>query len=252
MRIAIICLCSALIADPAWADGPAANPTRPTFSDNAHPMAEGHFELELGGQAWQGDQIGTPFLLKVGLSDYAEFKVGGDGLRWDGKGDAFGFGNLYLLNKLRFLAADGAAPAVAVLVAATLPTAHARVGGGTTNLSALLILSGSLGPVGWDFNLGVDVNGLDQDDISLGLPAILAVSIPIHGPLSAVVEVADYAGLWRQENALNFLGALTWSVTDGLVIDAAGVAGLGAAADWQVLFGFTLNAGRIFCPPSLP
>ena len=56
----------------------------------------------------------------------------------------------------------------------------------------------------------------------------LAVSFPIHGPLSAVVEVADYVGLWCQENALNFLGALTWKVTDGLVIDASGAGNIAA------------------------
>ena len=65
MRTAtLVCILLLLAVPQAQAGGVAANPTRPTFSDNAHPMAKGHLEFELGGHFWDNDQFGLPFLLK--------------------------------------------------------------------------------------------------------------------------------------------------------------------------------------------
>jgi hypothetical protein len=232
-----------LLSSPVLAVG--ANPTRPTFSDNAQPMATGYLELELGGQYWHDEQWATPFLLKIGLSDMAEFKLGGEGLRYEGHGDRFGFGNLGLFGKFRFLDQQGMSPAMAVLGAVMLPTAADEVGGGTTNLSALLLMSGRFGPMGWDLNLGLDINNLDGG-VYYDLPAILALSATIAGPIGVIMEVADYIPLSDQVNALHLLGAVTWTVTPRVVLDAAFVKGFDGAPDYQVLFGLTATLARLW------
>lgn len=252
MRVAMFVFSSLVVmAQPALAGGAAANPTRPTFSDNAHPMAKGHLELELGGAFWENDQIATPFLLKIGLAEMAEFKVGGDGLRFNGAGDSnhVGFGNLGLYTKFRFLEQRGMRPAMGVLASVLLPTAGDDVGGGTTDLSLLLLLSGKFGPMGWDLNTGIDVRALDQDDVLIDIPAILAMSANIVGPLGVIFEVADYIPLSDQKNQLYLLGALTWTFHPRLILDVAFVGGPiddEPTPDWMVLVGFTSTLVRLW------
>jgi P pilus assembly chaperone PapD len=45
MRTTMIACLLLLFAVPQVQAGVAANPTRPTFSDNAHPMAKGYIEF---------------------------------------------------------------------------------------------------------------------------------------------------------------------------------------------------------------
>jgi len=243
----LVTLLLILTISPATLAGVSANPTRPTFSDNAHPMAKGHLELELGGAFWKSDQFATPFLLKVGLADFAEFKLGGDGLRYNGVGDGeLGFGNLGLFTKLRFVEQQGMSPAMAGLISVMLPTASDEVGGGTTNLSLLLVMSGNFGPMGWDINLGLEMLALDQDEAFYDVPAILALSANIAGPFGVILEVADYIPLSDQDNSLFALGALTWSFTPRLIMDVAFVAGFDGAPDWMIFFGFTSTLAKLW------
>jgi len=245
MRIALIVSSLLMVTSPAGA-GVSANPTRPTFSDNAHPMATGHLELELGGMFWEQDQIATPFLLKIGLSDFAEFKLGGNGLRYDGSGDGeLGFDNLSLFTKLRFLPQRGMSPAMAVLIGVTLPTASDHFGA-TTNLSLLWVISGNFGPMGWDINLGIDMNGLDQDKVFYDLPVILALSANIAGPFGVILEAADYMPLSNQQNQLYALGAFTWTFTSRLIMDVAFITNLEGYPDWIVTFGFTSTLAKLW------
>lgn len=237
-----------LISSRAMAGGVSANPTRPTFSDNAHPMARGHLELELGGAFWEHDQIATPFLLKLGLADFAEFKLGGNGLRYDGTGDGeLGFDNLGLFTKLRFLEQRGMSPAMAVLIAVMLPTASDHFGA-YTNLSLLLLMSGKFGPMSWDINLGLDMIDLGEEwgGVYYDLPAILAMSATIAGPFGVILEVADYIPLSDQDNQLYVLGAFTWTFTPRLIMDVAFISNLDGYPGWMITFGFTSTLTKLW------
>ncbi len=251
MRTTFAVMLVALLASAqAGAEDVAANPGRPTFSDNAHPMATGFIELELGGafyRAGGGDNAATPWLLKLGVAGPFEFKVGGDGFVYtEADNDHFGYGNMQLWGKLRFLDQAGMRPAMAVMLGVGLPTASEEIFGRSTDLYALFLMSGRFGPMGWDINVGLDARALDKDDQILDIPAILALSATIYGPLGVALEISDYIPLSDQDNQLNLLGALTWTLRPRLVLDAAFVKGFYGSPNWQILFGFTTTLARLW------
>lgn len=243
---AVACLLLLLAVPQVQAGGVSANPTRPTFSDNAHPMAKGHLEFELGGHFWKPNQFGLPFLLKLGLADPVEFKLGGEGFRYDGEGENFGFSNLGLFVKGRFLRQRGMTPAMGILGAVILPTASDDLRERTCDLGLLFLMTGQFGPMSWDLNTGVRFRALDSNNTLMDIPAILALSARIVGPLGVVMEVADYIPVSDQENALHLLGAITWTFTPRLILDFAFVKGFGGAPSWEVHFGFTTTLARLW------
>ena len=243
---AVVCLVLLFAAPHAQAGGVSANPTRPTFSDNAHPMATGYMEFELGGHFWDNDQFGLPFLLKLGLADPVEFKLGGEGFRWDGDREEFGFSNLGLFIKGRFLRQRGMTPAMGILGAVILPTASDDIRERSCDLGLLFLMTGQFGPMSWDFNTGMRFLRLDSDNTLMDIPAILALSARIAGPLGVVMEVADYIPVSDQDNRLHLLGAITWSFTPRLILDFAFVKGFDGAPDWEVHFGFTATLARLW------
>jgi hypothetical protein len=249
MRTTVV-VCLMLLFTAPWAQaGVSANPTRPTFSDNAHPMAKGHIEFELGGHFWEPDQFGLPFLLKLGLADPIEFKFGGEGLRYDGRDnhEHFGFSSLGLFLKGRFLRQRGMTPAMGILGAVILPTASDDLPEGhSTDLAMLFLVTGQFGPMSWDLNTGIRVLGIDHDHSVVDIPAILALSARIVGPLGVIMEVADYIPVSDQPNALHLLGAITWAFTPRLILDFAFVKGFDGAPDWEVHFGFTTTLARLW------
>ncbi|MBW1872084.1 MAG: hypothetical protein JRJ19_08475 [Deltaproteobacteria bacterium] len=232
------------------AQGVAANPTRPTFSDNAHPMARGHLELELGGMFYRAggvDWAATPWLLKLGVADPFEFKIGGTGFAYCGADDGyFGYGNMVLFGKFRFLNQKGMRPAMAAILGVGLPTASKQIFGPSTDLYLLYLLSGKFGPMGWDINVGLNILGIDQDKTFFDIPAILTLSATIYGPLGVSLEFADYIPLSDQRNKLHLLGALTWTLHPRAIIDAAFVKGFGGAANWEVHLGFTATLAKLW------
>jgi hypothetical protein len=246
MRTTLIACLLLLFAVPQVKAGASANPTRPTFSDNAHPMAKGHLEFELGGHFWDEDQLGMPFLLKLGLADPFEFKLGGEGFRWNGRTEEAGFSNLGLFIKGRFLRQRGMTPAMGILGAVILPTATDDLRERTCDIGVLWLMTGQFGPMSWDFNTGMRFLGVDRDNTFLDIPVILALSARIVGPLGVIMEVADYIPLDDQENRLHLLGAITWAFTPRLILDFAFVKGFDGAPSWEVHFGFTATLARLW------
>jgi hypothetical protein len=242
---AVVCLLLVFAVSPVLA-GVSANPTRPTFSDSAHPMAKGHLEFELGGHFWKPDQFGLPFLLKLGLADPVEFKLGGEGFRWNGVTEEFGFSNLGLFIKGRFLRQRGMTPAMGILGAVILPTATDNLHERTCDLGLLFLMTGQFGPMSYDLNTGMRFRNIDSDNTLLDIPAILALSARIFGPLGVIMEVADYIPLSDQDNALHLLGAITWAFTPRLILDFAFVKGFDAAPSWEIHFGFTATLARLW------
>lgn len=243
--VAIVCLMLLFIAPGAQA-GVAANPTRPTFSDSANPMAAGHLEFELGGHFWEHDQFGTPFLLKLGLADPIEFKLGGEGLRYNGESEEFGFSNLGLFLKGRFLRQRGMTPSMGLLGAVILPTATHDLHERSTDLALLFLMTGQFGPMSWDFNTGIRFLNIDSDHHFHDIPIILALSARLVGPLGVIMEVADYIPLDEQDNRLHLLGAITWAWTPRLIMDFAFVKALDGGPSWEIHFGFTATLARLW------
>jgi hypothetical protein len=246
MRTTVVICLMLLFIGPGVQAGVAANPTRPTFSDNANPMAKGHIEFELGGHFWEHDQFGSPFLLKLGIADPIEFKLGGEGFRYNGVSEEFGFSNLGLFLKGRFLEQRGMTPAMGILGAVILPTATHDLHERSTDLAFLFLATGQFGPMSWDFNSGIRILALDSDHTFMDIPVILALSARIVGPLGVIMEVADYIPLDEQDNRLHLLGAITWAFTPRLILDFAFVKGFDGAPDWEVHFGFTATLARLW------
>jgi hypothetical protein len=205
-------------------------------------------EMELGGSAKANDQLFTPFALKFGLARSFEFKIQGDGLRYNGAGDGdFGFGNMSLLGKFRFRGQRGTSPALAILAGVDLPTASDSVGGGTTNLFGRLLATGGFWKMSWTANVGLRVINLGGDGIDYEVPATLALAADrIFGPVGVIMEVADFIPLSGQDNRLHLLGAVTWRIGGRLMADFAFIKGFGAAPDWEAHIGFTLNFGKMW------
>jgi hypothetical protein len=78
------------------------------------------------------------------------------------------------------------------------------------------------------------------------IPAILALSARIAGPLGVIMEVADYIPVSDQGNALHLLGAITWTFTPRLVLDFAFIKGFDHAPSWEIHFGFTATLARLW------
>lgn len=135
---------------------------RPLVIDDAKPVAEGYFELELGLIQAQPEKGGREqrlpvMALSLGLVEGLEFGLNVQRVNSDLKGDppTRGFEDLHLATKYNFLE-EASYPALALSFDLKIPTANRRKGlsSGRYDANPILIATKHYFPLAIDLNLG--------------------------------------------------------------------------------------------------
>lgn len=224
------------------------DPDRPDVTNGTHIVEVGMLQVEFGGlynrSAGSQRDSGTPTSIRVGLSEWLEVRIEGDGfLTSNATGsNQSGIGNVQLGAKLRLWADPGGIPVLSIQPSINLPAASAAKGLGSGQSDyTLTLLTGTdflkRGHV--DFNGGAGLigagPGLHRFSQYLGS---VSTSAEIPGPVTPYVEVYWYS---RQDPGGGHVCALDtgaiYVITPKLAIDGGFQRGLSAAAPRYSLFG---------------
>jgi Putative MetA-pathway of phenol degradation len=98
-------------------------------TNGTHIVSTGLVQIEIGGlysrDTPEQHAASSPFMVRVGVTDWLEARIGADGAltQTSGGTSTSGFGNVQVGAKLRLWADPGGAPVLSVLPSLTLPTA---------------------------------------------------------------------------------------------------------------------------------
>jgi Putative MetA-pathway of phenol degradation len=180
-------------------------PDRPDVTNGTHIVDVGLVQIEVGGLYSRAGpaqhNLGTPITIRVGLADWVEVRIGGDGFlsSVDAEQRETGIGNVQLGAKVRLWADPGGMPVLSILPAINLSTASARkgLGSGQSDFTIALL-------TGTDFLTRghVDVNyGFGLIGAGPGLRRFpqhlvsLSASAEVPGPVTPYAEVFWYSRL---------------------------------------------------------
>lgn len=254
-RIAAAVVASAMSCAAACAadgaDEPSVTPYRPTVSNPADLSAPGWLEGEFGGTSLLGEdrsrETDVPYLLKYAFDENDGLLLGGDA--WSrsqvpGQPAQSGSGDTYLEWKRRFpLAAHAAFGLEAGVIA---PTASHALGVGKPAWVVNGIFSTDLAALHLDLNLGGEyLTAHPAGASSWQSDWAAATSIALTPAWGAAFELSgsQQRGVPTRSQALF---ALSYAVSNRLVLDAGGARGLTRLAHDRSLFaGATVLLGRL-------
>ncbi|MEM7516708.1 MAG: transporter [Planctomycetota bacterium] len=231
--------------------GERVTPQRPTFTTDTQTTAVGTVELESGIGVDPGDSVDTPQTLKIGLEERTELSIGlSPYLKVERPGpDGEGISDLVVAVRHRIHTWPDTTSA-AVQIATKLTTADEGEGLGSGEMDFFLtgILTrqfDSVSVVG-NYRLGL-LGDPDDDDADAQHALSVAAGVPVSGlPASVFGEVTGIASDVAEDVVFGIFGG-AYEIRPSLVLDAAIVVGMNDdAPDFQVLFGFTSNFGRLF------
>jgi Putative MetA-pathway of phenol degradation len=223
----------------------SATPYRPTVSNPAALPEPGYLEWEAGVLSLRGqadDRLSsTPFLLKYAFNPDVGVLIGGDGGVFSyGAGESSsGWGDTTVTMKLHRLVAEPTAIGLEATV--KLPTASAQLGSGHTDYTLNGIVSTEVSHCEVDVNVGYTKLGAADPGTGRGvLGWAMAVSHGIGGRWGVAGEISGT----KQSGApaqVQFLGALSYSLTPIVVLDTGALIGLDQAAPrYGVFTGVTM------------
>jgi len=224
------------------------NPDQPDVTNGTHIVSIGLVQVELGGIYTHNTTSlhsgGTPFTVRVGLTDWVEARIGADGLLTqtaDGV-PASGFGNVQLGAKLRLWAKPGGIPAMSVLPTVNLPSASREkgLGSGSVDFGIAVLTGTDIGPRGHiDVNYGIASIGPDS-----GLPRfsqhLLSTSISAAATArwNPYIEVFWFSRTEAdQRSEASFDGGAIYEIGPRLAIDGGVQAGVSGPAAGLAVFG---------------
>ena len=235
-----------VVADSGRQDN--LEPDRPDVTNGTHIVDIGLLQMEVGGiwnRAGAGrHSISTPTTLRLGLSEWLEARVSGDGFLavTDASGSQRGIGNVQFGAKLRLWADPGGVPVLSVLPTINLPAASESKGLGSGQADfTIAALTGT------DFLTRghIDVNyGIGRIGAGTGLPRFTqhlvswSASAEVPGPVTPYVE-----GFWfsRQDPDGGRVAALDtgaiYVINPRLAFDGGVQVGLTSAAPALSAFG---------------
>jgi len=189
-------------------------PDRPDVTNGTHIVDIGLLQMEAGG-VWNrdsgGHSLGTPVTVRVGLTEWLEVRVSGDGFLavTDAAGTERGMGNVQLGAKLRLWSDPGGLPVLSILPTINLPAASESKGLGSGQADfTIAMLTGSdfltRGHVDINYGVGRIGAGTGQPRFTQHLIAWSA-SAEVPGPVTPYVE-----GFWfsRQDPGGGHVAAL--------------------------------------------
>jgi hypothetical protein len=232
-------------------------PDRPDVTNGTHIVDVGLLQLEVGG-IWTeartaSHSLGTPLTARVGLTDWIELRLSGDGFLAvsDPAGYQSGFGNVQLGAKLRLWADPGGVPVLSILPAVNLPVASESkgLGSGQSDFTIAVLTGADLFA-----HAHADVNyGIGRIGAGTGLPRFTqhlvsgSASAEVPGPVTPYVE-----GFWFSRQApdgravVAVDGGAIYVINPRLAIDGGVQVGLTAAAQPLAAFaGLSVVVGDV-------
>jgi hypothetical protein len=231
-------------------------PDRPDVTNGTHIVDVGLLQMEVGG-IWNrpragGHSVSTPTSFRLGLSEWVEARVSGDGFLavTDASGSQHGIGNVQLGAKLRLWADPGGVPVLSILPTINLPAASESKGLGSGQADfTIAVLTGT------DFLTRghIDVNyGIGRIGAGDGLPRFTqhlvswSASAEVPGPVTPYLE-----GFWfsRQDPDGGPVAALDtgaiYVVNPRLAFDGGVQVGLTSAAPLSAFCGVSVVLGSV-------
>jgi Putative MetA-pathway of phenol degradation len=246
------------IAAPMSAQAPSApatgsqndnlEPDRPDVTNGAHIVDVGLLQIEVGGVWNRGGagrrSVGTPLMVRVGLTEWLEARVSGDGFLsvTDAAGNQRGMGNVQLGAKLRLWSDPGGVPVLSILPTINLPVASESkaLGSGQADYTVAVL-------TGTDFLTRghVDINyGVGWIGAGTRLPRFtqhlvsLSASAELPGPLTPYLECFWFS---RQDPHGGGVAAVDtgaiYVINPRLALDGGVQVGLTSAAPALAAFG---------------
>jgi len=238
---------------------------RPDVTESSETVARGRVQIEAGigfasfddGGETVGIATFPTTLIRVGLDRKVELRFEWQGVvsesrEFEGsRTDTSGSGNTGLGAKIKLREERGAAPQLALLVDAVLPTGSksfrteridpgVRVAGSNTLSDRLAV----------GYNLGVVALSLEEDDGDTDTHALgrysAALAISIDDRWNSFVEFFGYVPLGGPETATHLFDAgFTYLSSKTVQLDLSGGVGLNdQAPDWFVGAGFSIRLPR--------
>jgi hypothetical protein len=257
---AIISLAALLGPRLALASSPEAMPDRPDASDSTSTMQPGWAQLELGALASRESaadtSVGTPFVLRVGLSEPIELRLGGDGFVWRStdEGSEAGVGDLSMGFKIRFFDEGDWYPSVGLEPVLIVPVASRARGLGSgrpTFLGTLLASKDLFAGLHADANVAINAVGVEGRGGEFHAQGLVSLSLSrsfLGGALTPFAEVYGMTGEAPGDpiTANTDFGVVAL-VHRRVAIDAAADIGLTEAAPrFTGTVGVTLLLGQLF------
>ena len=250
-------------AAPAVADTPPiqVNPNRPTFATPALTTESGVVELEFGlahSVLRDGGLSSSPFLLKLGLLEQLELRVGGNGIlhaTQPGDSSATGYADTTVGAQWTYWPKGLLGIDEAIQVTCKLPTASvmARLGSGEPDLLLMLLLSRDIGVFHADLNfLATWLGRPAPEKIDTQPAGTLSVSRTLGEQWSVTGELYSIGRTSQGPLIVSNLWAVGYKVSPRLVLDGGVDVGLSRAAPKVSFFaGLTFGVGR-FRHPGAP
>jgi hypothetical protein len=233
---------------PATSENDNLEPDRPDVTNGTHIVDVGLLQMEVGG-VWNRSgagrrSVGTPVALRIGLAEWLEARISGDGFLsvTDAAGNQRGMGNVQLGAKLRLWSDPGGVPVLSILPTINLPAASESKGLGSGQADfTIAILTGT------DFLTRghVDINyGVGRIGAGTGLSRFTqhlvswSASAEVPGPVTPYLE-----GFWfsRQDPDGGQIAALDtgaiYVINQRLALDGGVQVGLTDAAPALSAFG---------------
>lgn len=251
-----------LLAAPALAaQEPGAitvNPNRPSFANPATTTQPGVAELEFGlQQSLPGDggrSDTQPTLLKLGLTEHVELRLGWNGItrkRSADGGRTTGGTDPSLGLTWRLLDQGAFGADVALSAYRTWPRASVAkgIGSGTADQEAAILVSKDFGDLHTDLNFLETWAGQPGGGHARQPAAALAFGYKLRGPWSLGAELYAIGASAAGPRTLSTLWNLAFQVSSRLVLDAGVDRGLNRDAPrWNRFVGLTWGAGHFLRP----
>ena len=243
-------------AAQASADSEKLEPDRPDVTNGTHTVDAGLLQIEVGvlyDRFPASHNSSTPITFRLGLTDWMELRIGGDGLlsAVDAQTRQTGIGNTQISAKLRLWATPGGVPVLSILPTVNLPAASESKGLGSGQADFTIAML-----TGTDFLTRghVDVNyGIGRIGAGTGLPRFTqhlvswSASAEIPGPVTPYLE-----GFWfsRQDPDGGQIAALDtgaiYVVNPRLAFDGGVQVGLtDAAPSLSAFAGMSVVIGNV-------
>jgi outer membrane putative beta-barrel porin/alpha-amylase len=237
---------------PADANPPEAvpplEPDRPDVTNGTHIVDVGLVQMEVGvlfsKASGERRNTATPITARVGLSDWLELRIGGDG--WlvsnDPQGHQSGIGNVQLGMKLRLWADPGGIPVLSVLPTVNLPTASEAkgLGSGQADVTVAVLTGTDIRRRGHiDVNYGIGLIGAGTGLARFAQHLIsVSASAEIPGPVTPYVEAfwisrqdPDGGSVVATDAGAIYVLSPRWAIDGGLQV------GLSPSAPTLAAFG---------------
>jgi hypothetical protein len=213
---------------------------RPHVGTGPHLIAPGQAQVELGGQylhvAEDRGAYGSPVLIRAGVTNLVEARLGFDGVigRIDGGERSDGVGNLQAGAKIRLWSDSRGEPLVSVMPTVTfgLASADKRLGSGATDTAIVLLASREVGR--WHVEGNYGIGSIGSSDGQPHFPQHLVTAAVVNDTTAALSTYVEGVWVSRQERdggAVTFTDfGVIYGLNRRLLVDAGASIGLSNAA----------------------